>query len=117
MGSQATNDPTRKGIRLLGWAVLILGLPLALFAASHPPNEYQATLGINALDCSGPFETYMFAVPALLIYGLGSILNGLQWRSWTNAFAALFCLVICIAVIANVSRARTEELEQAAECR
>ena len=108
--------PPRRGLKLLGWTVLLLGLPLALLAALHPPNEYEATLGINALDCDGPFETYMFAVPALLLYGAGLAMNGMRWRNRINLVLALVCLLICGAVIVNVARAVAEEREQEAEC-
>lgn len=109
--------PPRRGLRTLGWAILVLGLPLALLAALHPPNEYQATLGINALDCDGPGETYLFGLPALLIYGAGLAVNGLHWRKRLNAIAAVLCLAICAAVIANVGRAVQEGRRQAASCR
>lgn len=109
-------DPPRRGMKLLGWAVLLLGLPLALMAALHPPNEYEATLGINALDCDGPFGTYIFAVPALLLYGAGLVINGMRWRNRINFLLALVCLLICGAVIVNVARAAAEEREQEAEC-
>jgi hypothetical protein len=49
------------------------------------PNEYEVTLGINVLDCQGPFETYLFAAPTLLVYGVGVIINGAQWRTGSNA--------------------------------
>lgn len=101
---------------MLGWAVLALGLPLALIAALHPPNEYRATLGIDALDCQGPFETYLFAVPALLIYGAGLALNARRWRRRRNALAVVLCAAICAAVAVNVARAVAEDRRQAAEC-
>ena len=116
--SSAASDagPSQRGLRRLGWALLLLGLPLALFAAFHPPNEYRATLGIDALDCQGPFETYLLAVPALLIYGGGLVANARRWRNRWNAIAALLCLAICAAVAVNVARAIAEERRQAAEC-
>jgi len=107
-------DPPRRGLRILGLVILVVALPLALIAALHPPNEYEATLGINALDCQGPFETYVFAVPALLIYGSGLVINGLRWRNRMNAILALLCLAVCVAVATNVGRAIAEDREQAA---
>lgn len=109
-------DPPRYGFRILGWVALVAGTPLALLAILHPPNEYEATLGINALDCQGPSETYLFAVPTLLIYGVGLALNGLRWRNRMNAILALMCLAVCLVVAANVGRAIAEDREQAAAC-
>lgn len=109
--------PPRRGLRNLGWAILVLGLPLALLAALHDPNEYRATLGISALDCDGPGKTYLLAVPALLIYGAGVAANGLRWRKRLNAIVAVLCLAICAVVVANVGRAVQEDQRQAASCR
>ena len=110
------HDPPRRGLNLLGWTVLLLGLPLALMAALHPTNEYEATLGINALDCDGFFGTYLFAIPALLLYGAGLAINVMRWRNRMNFVVALVCLLICGAVIVNVAQAVAEEREQGAEC-
>ena len=40
------DDPPGLGLRLAGWALLLLGLPMALLGATMPVNEYAATLGI-----------------------------------------------------------------------
>jgi len=114
--SQSSNQLRRK-LKLLGWAVLLLALPLALIAALHPPNEYRAGLGIDALDCDGPFGTYVFALPALLIYGTALVINGLRWRERTSLIVAIMCLLICGAVVANVARAVAMDRQQEAGCR
>lgn len=116
MNGGTSYDSPRRSLRVLGLVALVLALPLAFLAALHPPNEYEATLGINALDCQGPFETYMFAVPALLIYGVGLAVNGLRWRKRMSAILALLCLAVCVAVVVNVVRAIAEGREQAATC-
>jgi len=105
-----------RGLKWLGWAALILGLPLALMGAITPPNEYQATLGIDALDCDGPAGVYLFAVPALLIYGAGLVINGRAWRKGTNLLLALACAVLCIALGMNLARAVIVDRAQAAAC-
>lgn len=116
-GGPVAYDPPRHGPKLLGWAVLLLGLPLAFIAAVNPPNEYEAIFGINALDCDGPMGTYIFAVPALIIYGTALGVQGAQWRKRTKLIVAIVCFVICASVIANVVRAAIEEREQEAACR
>jgi len=100
----------------LGWAALLLALPLALVGALLLPNEYEATLGIRALDCDGPLGVYLFAVPALVIYGAGLVINGLRWQRRINLILALACFLICVAVLANVSRAVALDREQAMAC-
>lgn len=111
-----TFDPPRRWLRLLGWAVLLLGLPLAFLGALMPANEYQATFGIQALDCDGPFKIYIFIVPALLIYGAGLIVNGWRWRSRTSLIVALLCFAICIGLVAQVTEAVAVSHKHQAAC-
>ncbi|EJC74441.1 hypothetical protein [Rhizobium hidalgonense] len=102
--------------RVLGWTILVLGLPLALLAALMPPNEYQATLGIDALDCDGLANVVIFAIPALLLYGAGFVVNALNWRERARLALAIACAVICVAVAANLARAFIEDRKQQAAC-
>lgn len=106
----------RPGLALFGYAVLALGVPLALIAASLPANEYQDALGIDALDCDGPAAIFIFAVPALLIFGSGLVINGMAWRKRWRLVLALACALICAALIANLARAIIQDREQAAAC-
>ena len=96
--------------------MLLLGLPLALLGASLDPNEYEAALGIDALDCDGPPTVYLFAFPALVLYGAGLVINGLRWRTRANLVVATICLAVCAALCANVARAVAEDREQTAAC-
>ncbi|HEV2511663.1 hypothetical protein [Bosea sp. (in: a-proteobacteria)] len=96
--------------------MLALGLPLALIAASLPANEYRDALGIDALDCDGPATVFILAVPALLIFGSGLVINGMAWRKRWRLVLALACAVICAALIANLTRAIVEDREQAMAC-
>jgi hypothetical protein len=123
MSAERTPLTARRGsvgdilLRLFGWSVLFLALPLAAMAALHPPNEYQAMWGKNWLDCDGPVQTYAMAIPSLLIYGAGLLINGLRWRRRINLLAAIGCLLVCIAVAANIPPAIAEEREQELGCR
>lgn len=96
--------------------MLALGLPLALIAASLPANEYQDALGIDALDCDGPAAVFIFAVPALLVFGSGLVVNGMAWRKRWRLVLALGCAVICAALSANLTRAIIQDREQATAC-
>ena len=110
------SDTPRRSIRALGWAALLLALPLALLGALLPPNEYEASLGIRALDCDGPFSVYLFAGPALLIYGTGAVVNGLRRQRRIDVIVASVCLLICAALLVNLTRAVAHQREQAAAC-
>ena len=112
-----TNIARMPGLGLLGWAALILGLPIAALAVTALPNEYKATLGVDALDCDGPLGVYMFAVPALLLYGTGLIINGRRWRRPLNLIVTAGCLIVCVAVMANLGRAIAEDRAHGVECR
>ena len=103
-------------LRILGWAVLLLGLPVALIGALAPPNEYEAIFGIDALDCDGPFGVYLFAVPALFIYGVASVINGLRWRRPKNLAVAIVGILICGSLSVNLARAVAEDRDQAQAC-
>lgn len=106
----------RRGLALFGYAMLALGLPLALIAASLPANEYRDALGIDALDCDGPAAIFIFAVPALLVFGSGLVVNGMAWRKHWRLVLALACALISAALIANLTRAIIQDREQAAAC-
>lgn len=117
MLSDAPSKPVRSVLWAINWSLLVLGLPLAFFAVSHPPNEYMATMGVKALDCQGPFETYVFAVPAGLLYGAGLISNGIRWRRPVNMFVSLLCALVCVAIAMNVRSAFVEEQRTHEDCR
>jgi len=104
------------GLRLLGWSVLLLGLPIALLGAILPPNEYAKTLGIDALDCDGPSKVYIFAVPALLLYGAAFVVYGRGLRRRADLIVALLCIVVCAALAVNLIRARAEDQRQELAC-
>ncbi|WP_315835153.1 hypothetical protein [Bradyrhizobium prioriisuperbiae] len=105
---QPARSGRRKLIRWLGFSVLLLVLPLALFAIVVPPNEYKAQ-GIDALDCDGPIGVYLFALPALLIYGAGAVINGRCYRNRLNLSVSVICVVLCLLMAASIGRAYQEQ--------
>jgi len=105
---------------LAGWVVLLLPLPLALFGAVLPANEYVATLGFHAVDCDGPAVIFMLAVPPLVLYGTGLLVTGWHYsadRRRSIFAASLLCGFVCVALLANIARATVEEYRYGAECR
>lgn len=101
---------------LLGWTALVLGLPLAGISSVLPPNEYQAALDIAAIDCDGPMQMLLFAMPAMVLYGTAWVINGFRCRRQRNLMAAFACMLIRIPVGANLVKAIKQEIEQSAAC-
>jgi uncharacterized YccA/Bax inhibitor family protein len=91
----------------LGYAVLIAALPLALLGAVSVANEYRA-MGVDALDCDGPIGVLIFAVPAILIYGTGAIMNARRFRRRRALVAACLCGLICVPLAINIAAAFKE---------
>lgn len=91
----------------LGYTALIAALPAALLGAVSVPNEYRA-MGVDALDCDGPLGVLFFAVPAILIYGAGAIINGRRFRRPRSAIAACLCGLICVPLAINIAAALRE---------
>jgi len=92
-----------RGMPIL-YLTLIAALPVAVLATVLPVNSYQAQ-GIDALDCDGPISVFIFALPALLLYGAGAIL---LYRTRNRRFhlaAALCCLLVFCSVGWNAAAA------------
>lgn len=100
-------DPPRRGLALLGYAALILALPLALFGLT-PANEYESWGGAG-VDCDGPGTVLFFAPLGLLIYGAGALLNGRHYRQPFKLVVAMICLGICLTLSANIYSAIREQ--------
>ena len=111
-----TTGASRRTASLLGRVLLLIGLPMAFLAATHAPNEYQATLGLDALDCDGPLQTYLLCAPVLVLYSAGFVLNTFGWRKRANLIVAILCLGICAVVTANVLAAAAQGHRQAEAC-
>ncbi|WP_439498499.1 hypothetical protein [Bosea sp. (in: a-proteobacteria)] len=91
----------------LGYAVLIAALPLALLGAVSEVNEYRA-MGVDALDCDGPLGVLIFAVPAILIYGTGAIINARRFPRRRALVVACLCGLICVPLAINIAAAIRE---------
>jgi hypothetical protein len=91
-----------------GYLVLLLATPLAALAVILPANVYRAQ-GIAALDCDGPLQVLIFAVPAVLAYRAGRRFHRI---------VSLLCLIIALATFSNIAEAMHELYRNAAagEC-
>ena len=99
-----------------GYLVLLLATPLAALAVILPANVYRAQ-GIAALDCDGPLQVLIFAVPAVLIYGAGAVLAYQAGRRF-HRIVSLLCLIVALATVPNIAEAMRELYRNAAagEC-
>lgn len=106
---QQPSRPWPKWLGRLGLAILVAATPVALLAMSMPANEYKAW-GVDAVDCDGPISALLFAIPALLLYGVGAVVNGLYFRYRLNLVIAAICTVACLLIAANVIGAAREQM-------
>ena len=102
-----------RDLGCLGYLVLVAALPLAFFGAIALVNEYKS-LGIEAADCDGPGVVLMFLVPAMVIFGIGALVNGRRFRNRRNLIVALLCLAICAGLSFKVAAALDEQAQIAA---
>jgi hypothetical protein len=70
---------------------------------SPMPNSYKAQ-GIDAIDCDGPLQVMIFAIPAFLVYGAGTLTNG----SARRLLPAMLCAAICVPLAINIATALIE---------
>jgi uncharacterized BrkB/YihY/UPF0761 family membrane protein len=89
------------------YLALIAALPLVILAIIIPVNSYRAQ-GIEALDCDGPANVLLFALPALLIYGIGAILLYRSRNRRLHFVASLCCLLVFCTVGWNAAAALRE---------
>ncbi|WP_448114275.1 hypothetical protein [Mesorhizobium amorphae] len=106
---QQSLRPWPKWLGWFGIAVLVAAIPAALAAMTIPANEYKAW-GVDAVDCDGPISVYLFAVPTLLIYGAGAVVNGRYLRNRLNLVLAIFSALLCVLIAANIASAVGEQV-------
>lgn len=92
--------------RYIHFAVLVLGLPVAILAAVMPANEY-GVFDASIVDCDGLFAVMMFAIPALIFYGVNGICAAWQHRRgdrWHLGIAAM-SFAVCLSIVPNMVNA------------
>ncbi|ACI56569.1 conserved hypothetical protein [Rhizobium leguminosarum bv. trifolii WSM2304] len=98
---------------LAGYLVLLLALPLAALAVLFPANVYRAQ-GIAALDCDGPLQVLILAVPTISIYGAGALFAYRAGRRF-HRLVFLLCLIIALATVLNIAESVHELYRNAAD--
>lgn len=94
----------------LGHLLLVALLPVAALALLADANSYRAQ-GIDAIDCDGPMSILIFAVPAILTYGAGAIINGLGRRFVVAALCVAICVPLAFKMTAALSESRKNDRE------
>ena len=113
MSGDQVDKRAARNLGCLGFAVLIAALPLAFFGAIALVNEYKSW-GLNAADCDGPGTVLMFSIPAVVIYGIGAVVNGRRFRKRLNLIVALLCLVLCAGLAFKIAAALDEQAQMTA---
>ena len=65
---------------------------------------------MDAVDCDGPISALLFAIPGLLLYGVGAVVNGHYFRDRLNLVIAVICTVACLLIAANIVGAAREQM-------
>jgi hypothetical protein len=93
-------------ISAIRYCVFLLATPLAALAIVLPVNNYRAQ-GIEAPDCDAPLQVLLFALPALVVYGISAYFFFRGSRGF-HRIAGLLCLVIMLAIGTNATAAVLE---------
>jgi hypothetical protein len=105
--SETKQSPHRRIWSFLGYAALVVALPVALMGLM-PANEYKAWGG-DGIDCDGPGLVFFFAGFGLILYGAGAFVNGRNLRKPIRLAVSVICLLICVALAVNLLSAIREQ--------
>lgn len=100
--------------KLLRYAILLVMAPMAVLGLSGTPNEYRA-IGIDAVDCDGPLSVLVFAVPALLVYGVAAAIFLRRWKRLRFLAAGFLCALLSMGLLWNIGNATVELRKNNAE--
>jgi hypothetical protein len=92
-------------------SVFVVFLPVAFLGAFILPNEYAAQGIVGAVDCDGPIQVMIFAIPSYLVYGSGVIGFGLLFfktKNLRHLISTLICSLIVVSITPNVLAAIKE---------
>jgi hypothetical protein len=92
---------------------MLVAAPFAFLGMLLPSNEYRAMGIAGGVDCDGPFQVLLFAVPALAVYLSGFVFfvrRSWRHRNLRNVMATLVCCAICAGLAANATQAVRDHL-------
>lgn len=94
------------------WMLAMLaGLPLAWLGMAIPVNSHLDASGSYGIDCDGPLQVMLFALPALALYGAALVffLRRLRVRRRPmHVITAIVAAMLCAGLALNASSAVAE---------
>jgi hypothetical protein len=94
------------------WMLAMLaGLPLAWLGLVMPANSHLDATGRYGIDCDGPLQVMLFALPALALYGTALIFFLRRLRSHRRPMhvaAAMVAAILCVGLTLNAGSAVAE---------
>lgn len=114
-GSHGRGERGGTGRTIAGYVILIAMLPVAVLGLLAAPNEYRA-MGVDAVDCDGPMSVLIFAVPALMTYGIACTIFLSRFRRSRSLVLGCICGLVCAGLAWNVARALEEHGGSRSEC-
>jgi hypothetical protein len=88
----------RKVTTLAVSLIVIIFLPITLFALMASVNEYQDQGISGAVDCNGPYSVMLFIVPALIIYAAGGVYYAVLLKGQRRSVLAAVMLILCVVI-------------------
>ena len=94
----------RKVATFVVSVIVIIFLPITLFALMASVNEYQDQGISGAVDCNGPYTVMLFIVPALIIYAAGAVFYAMLLKAVGRSLLAAVLLILCLVIVIAAGR-------------
>ena len=94
----------RKVATLTVSLIVLIFLPITLFALMVSVNEYQDQGISGAVDCNGPLTVMLFIVPSLVVYAAGAIYYAVLLKGTKRNLLAATLMVLCMVVVLAAGR-------------
>jgi heme/copper-type cytochrome/quinol oxidase subunit 2 len=84
------------------FTVLVLFLPVALFAMILSPNAYLVQGMESMVDCDSPIKVMICAIPSYIVYGIG-IFSFISIYLKTRNTNYLLVVLVCCGILATIT--------------